>query len=226
MDGASINRNAWNAQAHALLPNDHAQNAPGRFEWTQYPGHGPGIELFGQLHGQHVVELGCGNGDNLAAVAMTAARCTGVDVAPGQIRRARIRWGHLGIRYACDDAGTYLTLHRAPLDICYSVFGAIGHTPPAQILPLIAARLRPGGHLLFSVADPDWLGQNRRALQLPSGGTVPVARWLASPTGWRQATRAAGFVVTDTHEVDAPAGSARCCFVISATKPKQRSAAR
>ena len=221
MDGASLNRSAWNAQAHALLPNDRAQAVPGRFEWTQYPGWGPGIELFGQLPGLHVVELGCGNGDNLAVLAGAGARCAGVDVAPGQIHRAVIRWGHLRMRYFCGDAGTFLAAHRSPLDVCYSVFGAIGHAPPAQILPLIMARLRPGGSLFFSVPDPDWLGQNRDVLQLPNGETVPVARWLAGPTGWRVAVRAAGFEVTDIHEVDAPDGSGRCCYIVAALKPKR-----
>lgn len=221
MDGASLNRTAWNAQAHALLPNDRPQTGPGRFEWTQYPGRGPGIELFGQLRGRHVVELGCGNGDNLAALTAAGAHGTGVDVAPGQIHRAVTRWGHLDIHYFCGDAGTFLTVHRSPFDVCYSVFGAVGHAPPAQILPLITARLRPGGSLIFSVPDPDWLGQDREVLHLPNGETVPVARWLASPTGWRAAVRAAGFRITEVQEVDAADGSGRCCFIFSAMKPNR-----
>lgn len=219
MDGASVNRVAWNAQAHVLLPNDRAQTMPGRFAWTQYPGWGPGIELFGQLQGSRVVELGCGNGDNLAALAAAGADCTGVDVAPGQIHRAVIRWGHLHMRYFCGDAGTFLLTHRGAFDVCYSVFGAVGHAPPEQILPLIAACLRPGGSLLFSVADPNWIGRDRNVLRLPNGEAVPVVRWLASPTGWRMAIRAAGFEVTDIDEVDAPDGSGRCCFIVSAVKP-------
>ena len=219
MDGASINRSAWNAQARALLPYDRAQGVPSRFEWTQYPGHGPGIELFGDVRGLRVAELGCGCGDNLALLAMRGARCVGVDVAPAQIRRALTRWSHLPIRFRCTDASTFLAASRVPLDVCFSVFGAVGHSPPEQILPTIASRLRPGGRLLFSVADPQWLGPDRHYLRLPDGSSVRVARWTASPTGWRAAIHAAGLRMTKINEVRTPNDSDRCCTIVTAVKP-------
>lgn len=177
----AINRHAWNRQARLALPNDRPMT-PGRVEWTQYPGHGPGAELFGEVSGLIVAELGCGNGDNLAPLAQRGADCVGVDVAPLQITRAHTRWGHLPIRFHCADARVFLARTR-PLDICFSIFGAVGLCPPDQLLPLIARHLRPGGRLLFSVPHPRWLGPQRAMMRLADGGQVPVARWTLGRAG-------------------------------------------
>ncbi|MER6589474.1 MULTISPECIES: class I SAM-dependent methyltransferase [Micromonospora] len=213
----TINRQAWDRQARLALPHDRPMT-PGRVEWTQYPGHGPGTELFGDIRGLTIAELGCGNGDNLAPLAVRGAHCIGVDLAPAQISRARTRWGHLPIRLHCGDARAFLTRTR-PLDICFSIFGAVGLCPPEQLLPLIAQHLRPGGRLLFSVPDPPWLGPRRAVMRLADGSHVPVARWLSGPQGWKAAVRAAGLRCLHIEAINAPTGGdGTCCLLVHAQK--------
>jgi SAM-dependent methyltransferase len=216
---AILNGTAWDAQAQLALPTD-APMAPGRMQWTQYVDHGPGVELLGDVRGLTVVELGCGNGDNLAPLAARGALCTGVDLAANQIKRANTRWGHLPMRFVHADARTFLTRERASLDICFSVFGAIGHCPPEQLLPLIAARLRPGGRLIFSVADRRWLGHHHRdELRLPDGTRLPVARWTLGGGAWRAVANAAGFQTTRVDVIQRPNRRGPCCIIVTAKRP-------
>ncbi|WP_374538008.1 class I SAM-dependent methyltransferase [Micromonospora aurantiaca (nom. illeg.)] len=213
----AVNRHAWDRQARLALPGDRPM-VPGRVEWTQYPGHGPGVELFGEVSGLTVAELGCGNGDNLAPLTVKDADCVGVDVAPGQISRARTRWGHLPIRFHCADARVFLARTR-PLDICFSIFGAVGLCPPEQILPLISRHLRPGGRLIFSVPHPRWLGPRRAVMRLADGSWVPVARWTSGPQGWKAAVTASGLRCLRVDPIDTPAGDGICCLLVHAQKP-------
>lgn len=219
----AINRHAWDQQARLALPGDRPMS-PGRVEWTQYPGHGPGAELFGDVSGLTVAELGCGNGDNLAPLAVRGADCVGVDVAPAQMTRARTRWGHLPIQFHCVDARVFLARTRS-LDICFSIFGAVGLCPPEQLLPLISRHLRPGGRLIFSVPHPRWLGPRRAAMRLADGRSVPVARWTSGPQGWKAAIAASGLRCLSVDLIDTPTGDGVCCLLVHAQRPATSSAA-
>ncbi|MEU4645651.1 class I SAM-dependent methyltransferase [Micromonospora sp. NPDC023814] len=139
--------------------------APSRVEWTQYPGHGPGAELFGEVSGLAVAELGCGNGDNLAPLAVRGADCVGVDVAPLQITRACTRWGHLPIRFQCADArlsrpyrpvGHLLLRLRGGGVVPAGATPAADRTAPASRRP--AAVLRAAPALARPAADRDATG--------------------------------------------------------------------
>lgn len=215
---ATVNRHAWNRQAGLALPCDRPLTPAGRVEWTQYPGYGPSAELFGDVRGLSLAELGCGNGDNLAPLAVRGARCVGVDISPIQISRALTRWGHLPIQFRCTDARNFLAASRTPLDVCFSIFGAIGLCPPEQILPLITEHLRPGGRLLFSVPEPRWIGPRRDHMLLADGTQVPVARWTASAIGWSAAVHAAGLQTISVDEIDDPHGTGSCCIIVTAQR--------
>jgi SAM-dependent methyltransferase len=215
---AVLNRAAWDRQATLLLPSDQPIQ-PGQLEWTQYPGHGPSLELLGDVHGRTILEVGCGNADNLAALAASGAHCTGIDLSPTQLERAAIRWGHRPIRLHCGDARTVLANPPEAFDICVSIFGAVGHCPPEKLLPVIASTLRPGGLLAFSVAHPSWLGPSHSQLLLPDETRVPIARWTAAPTYWKAATEAAGLLVRTTMEIEAPDSRRSCCLIVLAERP-------
>jgi 2-polyprenyl-3-methyl-5-hydroxy-6-metoxy-1,4-benzoquinol methylase len=60
------------------------------------------LKVLGPLDGQHVLDVGCGNG----SLARQEARVTGVDASPPMIARAQQRqaWGRLGIAYHVADA--------------------------------------------------------------------------------------------------------------------------
>lgn len=79
------------------------------------------------------------------------------------------------------DAENYLADTADRFDVVYSVFGPVWFTDPATLLPLVHARLNPGGVLAFShlptATDP------RRA----------VRTWHLTPERWSSLLRDHGF---------------------------------
>ncbi|WP_018349058.1 class I SAM-dependent methyltransferase [Longispora albida] len=213
-EAAAVNAAAWNHQARLAGTPDGT--TAGRLELTQYPGHGPGIELLGNVTGKTVVELGCGRGHNLAALAGAGALCTGIDIAEEQIRWAQAAWPH--IDFHCADALDYLTTAR-PADIYLSIFGAIGLTDPDQLLPAIATAMHPEAILLFTVPVPDWLGTRHDHMTTRDGRRFPVRRWLLEPGEWVSQLRSAGLVLSDRWTVTEPAGGQTCTLIFSAAQP-------
>lgn len=167
--------------------------------WTPWPGLGPGHDLLGDLTGRHVVELGCGRGDNAAAFAATAASVTAVDVDATKITEATHRWASVQrLRLVHADARSYLTTTEQQPDIVVSIFGALSFTGPALLDP-IARQLRPAGTLAMSVrldirSAGDWAN-------LLADFEFTATTWLQIP---RPADRAEPgcLVVTATHGRD------------------------
>ncbi len=201
-----MNRAAWDEHARQRqdFETPTPSPAPGRMHWTQHMSDGPGAEILGDLGGATVVELGCGAGHHLAhLVAYRGARVMGVDIARGQIARARARYGHLpGVAFTAGDAVEFLTKTEMKFDACYSVFGAVGLTPPDLLLPAITDTLRPRGLLAFSVPHPDRRGRLMRdTLILPFGNRLPIQRWEPAVSAWPSLLARAGLRVQDLHEV-------------------------
>lgn len=197
-----MNRTAWQAHAQQRQAIEPARLSvpPESMYWTQAPGVGPGAEILGDLVGRRVAELGCGAGHHLAHLVAHGAIGTGVDAAPTQIERAEARYGHLpGITFTTEDANDLLLRIVAGFDICYSVFGAIGLSPPGRLLSAIAVALRPGGLLAFSVPHPATPAAD--VLILPSGVRVPIRRWQPSTSEWLRLLGAAGLRVLDVYKL-------------------------
>lgn len=149
-----------------------------RMEWTPHRGHGPGAELLGtELHGQRVLELGCGPGHNAAHLAHHyGVRATGVDLVGLQIRRARSHYSHIPrLTFTAGHALHYLQAVQEPFDVIYSVFGAIGLVAPELLLPAAADCLPQRGLLAFAEPHP------RRHDRTPEPGTSPRRDLLTLP---------------------------------------------
>ncbi|GAA1376724.1 class I SAM-dependent methyltransferase [Catellatospora chokoriensis] len=141
---------SWDQYAQDRTPR-RARNAAGAstwFNWTQYPDHGPSLEVLNLSPGARVLDLGCGKGGNLARVCTEGHRGVGVDVSALQVAHARTRWPHLAL--VLGDAVTYLDGGEEPIDATYSVFGAHWFVEPDLLLPAVHRRLR--GVLAFSYA--------------------------------------------------------------------------
>ncbi|MFI9601127.1 class I SAM-dependent methyltransferase [Streptomyces sp. NPDC052043] len=81
-------RDPWTAFAGAR-PVPRLRNVAGEttwFNWTQYPEHGPGLELLGEP--RTVLDLGCGSGRSTTHLAVRGARAVGVDFSPVLIGEA------------------------------------------------------------------------------------------------------------------------------------------
>lgn len=211
---------AW--QAYALQRLDvepvGSRPVPQRMEWTRVPGRGPGAELLGDVEGRHVAELGCGPGDNIAhLVAECGAIGNGIDGAWAQVRRARRSYGHVpDLTFTGADARAHLEKARTDYHVCYSVFGAVGLTPPGDFLGAVASRLLPGGLLAFSVIHParpgvstdDFERPRISHLTLTGGARYPLVRYLPTKDAWLRFVKEADLTVTEVlsfdHEADQP----------------------
>lgn len=123
--------------------------------WTPWAGVGPGHDLLGDLTGLTVVELGCGNGDNAAALASAGGEVTGIDNDLAKLQRARWCWrGVSQLTFEHADAAIWLASLTTPVDVVCSIFGALSFTPPEPLLDLIAGCLPPCGRLALSARTP------------------------------------------------------------------------
>lgn len=195
----------WDQYAQDRAPRRllNAAGAGTWFNWTQYPDHGPGLEVLNLTSGARVLDLGCGKGGNLAHVQATGHRGVGVDVAPLQVAHARTRWPDLSV--VLGDALTYLEEGDEPFDAVYSVFGAVWFVDPDVLLPAIHRRLR--GTLAFS-----WS---------PMNAVSALPRWDLEFDEWGDRLDKHGFVDIEHREVAPPAsgGRGQPTFLVRAMRP-------
>ncbi|GAA3864868.1 hypothetical protein GCM10023084_17420 [Streptomyces lacrimifluminis] len=186
-----------------------AQPAPqaDRFEWTQYPGHGPGAEVLGRP--RRALELGPAEGKEAAHLARRGVEVTGVDFSPVQVERARAWWQDTpGLSFVQGEACAYLTSGPGEFDAIYSVWGAVWFTDPEDLFPCVLQRLAPGGVFAFSQAEPvagaygpqrmrgKWLEGRERELT--------VRRWQYAPEMWADMLKRHGFTDVEAHVLKAP----------------------
>lgn len=181
--------------------------AADRFEWTQYPGHGPGAEVLGQPC--RALDLGPAEGKEAVFLARQGVETTGVDFSAAQVERAR-RWRKdvPGLSFLHADVCDYLASSTAPYDAIYSVWGAAWFTDPEVLFPLLAKSLTPGGVFAFSQAEPSlgaygpqpmrgkWLEGRERELT--------VLRWQYPPEAWADLLKRHGFTGIEAHVLPAP----------------------
>ncbi|GAB2776476.1 class I SAM-dependent methyltransferase [Streptomyces daliensis] len=175
-----------------------------RFDWTQYPGHGPGAELLGTP--RTALDLGCGDGAEAAYLARHhGVQVTGVDHSSAQIQRARRSRTGPGLTFVEAEACAFLAATDTVWDAVYSCWGAIWFTDPERLLPLIAPRLAPGGVLVFAHAEAleGYYGpQGIYAYGLRGPRRLEV-RWAYTPDTWADLLKHHGFTDIDTR-LEAP----------------------
>lgn len=160
------------------------------FDWTPYPGHGPGAEVLDAP--ETALDLGPGDGVELVYLARNyGTKVIGVDFSSVQTARAS-HWWHdePGVSFEHAEACAFPSLHETSYDAVYSVWGAVWFTDPEQLLPLVLKRLAPGGVFAFSHAAP---GEGTYGPQ-PMGGQwlegrddLVVTCWQYPPQMWEGA---------------------------------------
>lgn len=169
----------------------------------------PRREILGDLSRARVLDLGCGSGGNLAHLVALGAEAVGVDISPVQVAKARERWPHLDVRQQTAEA--FLAAGRDEFTAVCSVFGAAWFTDPAELLPLVHARLARGGVYAFSHNPPaleGCYGPQASQMQPPEKGAEPlyVKRWDYEAGTWAEILRRAGFTDVTAGMVAPPAG--------------------
>ncbi len=127
--------------------------------WGDKPGSLVAELLAGRdVAGWHVLDLGCGEGKNAAALARAGAHVTAIDCSEVAIARGRQNFGNLPIRWLVDDAAGF-PIRPAGYDLVV-MYGLLHCLPSAgHISDLIekvcAATRRSGLHLLVAFNDRD-----------------------------------------------------------------------
>jgi 2-polyprenyl-6-hydroxyphenyl methylase/3-demethylubiquinone-9 3-methyltransferase len=95
-----------------------------------------------------VLDLGCGPGAHLRALAPRIDRGVGVDLSPEMVRTARRRTSAPGLSFRVDDATELATVPTGSVDKVICV-GVLEHLlRPAQALRQVARVLRPDGRFV------------------------------------------------------------------------------
>lgn len=165
--------------------------------------------------GDHVLDLGCGNGQTtrLAAARTPSGRALGVDLSAPMLGRARATAAEEGLpNVTFEQADAQIHPFRdAAFEVALSRFGVMFYADPVAAFTNVARALRPGGRIAFlTMADPSTggLGPVLDALdaalpvaaQRPGPGSDasgPLS--LSSPGRIRELLGAAGF--EDVHPV-------------------------
>lgn len=166
---------------------------------------GPALKLLGDVAGQRVLDLGCGEGSVTAQLRDAGADVLGVDADPGMVAATAARGLEARVADARDLAGV-----DGPFDAVFS--SAVLHWVPQadRVAAAVARVLRPGGRLvveqgghgnvaavlvalraalddhgLAHVATPDWsfpTVDEASAVLVTSGFEVRHAALVARPT--------------------------------------------
>ncbi|MGW0578238.1 bifunctional class I SAM-dependent methyltransferase/NUDIX hydrolase [Streptomyces sp. NPDC002920] len=207
-----VNTAAWQAYAAHHLRRGTVLADAERIDWG-FPGAGPDEEFLGELGGRRVLDLGCGTGRQAARLVRAyGATVDGVDSAPGQIERARARYGSLpGLRLLHADAVDHLRSSE-PYDVIYSV-NAFPYVDPRRLLPALATALTPGGTLCFSVLHTNSRGDGPTSeivarpeiLRFAGGGEATVRMWVLATDVWEGLLAEHGLHTERVESVTAPA---------------------
>jgi SAM-dependent methyltransferase len=195
-------RRLWDAFAESVK--ETADRGEPEFRWTQYQGHGPGVEVLGGPG--KALELGFGTGRALGFLVGRGVDVTGVDLSPVATAAVRQRWGPHGAEVVCGEVLEHLAAAGGVYDAVYSIFGAVWFTDPVRLLPLVRRRLRPGGVLAFSQppAIPGAYGPQGMYKGGFAGPAMFVYRYSYTPRKWASLLRKAGFADVEVQVLEAP----------------------
>ncbi len=204
-------RRAWDAYGTHHLRRGTPLPDVDRIAWGPAV-NGPGDEILGDLNGLRVLDLGCGPGRHAAhLVRVHGAQVDGVDASRSQIERARAHCPDVeGLRLIHADAVEHLRT-AAPYDVILSL-STIHFIDPHRLLPALAAALKPGGRLYFTVLHTDSDGQGPASsvtprpetLRLAGGGDLTVHMWVLTAKLWEDLLVQYGLRVRSITVLDAP----------------------
>ncbi|MEU6179862.1 hypothetical protein [Streptomyces coeruleorubidus] len=114
-----------------------------------------------------------------------------------------------------------------PYDVIYSV-NAVPYIDPHRLLPALAAALRPGGRLCFTVLHTNSHGDGPsdrvvarpELLRLAGGGDVTVQMWVLDPELWTALLAEHGLRVEQVDVLDTPQDGNRASYrLFRVTRP-------
>ncbi|MEU6578887.1 bifunctional class I SAM-dependent methyltransferase/NUDIX hydrolase [Streptomyces sp. NPDC046805] len=215
-----INTEVWRAYGTHHIQRDTPLPEVDRIAWGP-SATGPADEILGDLRGLRVLDLGCGTARHAAHLARTYdAVVDAVDSSSSQIERAHARYPDVpGLRLVHADAVEHLRT-QAPYDVIYSL-SAVHFLDPHRLLPALAAALKPGGRLCFTVLHTNSHGDGPatvaatprpEVLRLAGGGDLTGHMWVLAPELWEDLLVQCGLQVEHVTVLDAPEPNNRASY--------------
>ncbi len=163
----------------------------------------PVLELLAPEPGEHILDLGCGDGVLTERIAAAGATVVGVDAAPDMVAAAQARG--LDARVV---AGQHLNFD-GEFDAVFSNAALHWMRPPEAVLAGVYRALKPGGRFVGEMG-----GHNNTAAIMVAIRAVLARRgldagrlspwWFPSAAAYRAKLEAAGFRVDDIRIVPRP----------------------
>ncbi|MGV9245378.1 bifunctional class I SAM-dependent methyltransferase/NUDIX hydrolase [Streptomyces sp. NPDC003710] len=209
LDIETQNTGTWTAYGAHQLARGIKLPELDRWAWD-IPEAGPGTEIFGDVTGLRVLDLGSGLGRHAARMAALGAKVTAVDSSPTQHQRAAARYPDIpGLRLVCADAVAHLS-DADPYDLIYSVSG-VPFTDPRRLLPTLANGLVTGGRFVFSTLHTNSHGAGPSAsvvarpevLRLPGTDQEHLVHmWVLEPQLWEDLLVEHGLILESVTAID------------------------
>ncbi|MDT0441484.1 class I SAM-dependent methyltransferase [Streptomyces johnsoniae] len=212
------NRRYWDGQGNAAHgPLARAQWSRPEPRWGLWATPESRVRVLPEdLAGVRAIELGCGTAYVSAWLARAGARPVGIDLSERQLATARAMQGEFGLDFPLVLGNAeQVPYEDGSFDLAISEFGASLWCDPHRWIPEAARLLVPGGRLVFMRYSPLF------ALCAPPEGQASAAlvrdQFGLGRLDWGQRVefvlphgemirllRAAGFVVEDLIEIQAP----------------------
>lgn len=168
---------------HRILPTMEFDWGAGSYEETArqlYPAAVRALDLAAVRQGEHLLDLGCGNGNVSVAALGRGAVVTAVDPSPRLLDAARARVAALGAQArVLSGEGGRLELASASFDVVVAVFSVIFAPDAAGCVREMLRVTRPGGRLVITSWEPGGPVNEISELVRPPGVQRPPSPWLA-----------------------------------------------
>lgn len=220
------NRADWDAYADEYQSTHGEYLGDSGFLWGPEGLREDRLGALGDVTGKAVLEIGCGAGQCSRWVSARGGRTVGIDVSARQLQHSRrIDAEHGVVVPTLCSTAAQLPFGEATFDVVFSAFGALQFVADAPALVSGVARvLRPGGTFAFSITHPTrWMFLDDPGEE---GLVASQSYWDRTPyvevdveTGatryvehhrtlgdWVAILSRNGFVLTDLHEPEWPAG--------------------
>jgi len=131
------------------------------------------------LNGKNIVDIGCGGGILTESMAQVGATVTGIDMADGPLRVAKIHQAESGVEVTYEQlTAEQLAISQPGEFDIVTCLEMLEHVPePSQVVLSCAELVKPGGHVFFST-----INRNPKSFMFAIVGAEYVLKLLPAGT--------------------------------------------